>query len=166
MNLFNKEEKIIIKEYFKYYPLIKNKNKLDEFIQKFTKIKSCEREKNGEVLTSAWLVNQMLDKLEEFNPGVYSNKSLKYFDHSARSGIFMIELYKRLIKNIVKNHIIKNMLYMSIIKKNVFILKMIFGKDANINEGDTLKLNIKEKWGIDKFDVILGNPPYLKLFRG
>ena len=28
------------------------------------------------------------------------------------------------------------------------------------NEGDTLKLNIKEKWGIEEFDAVIGNPPY------
>lgn len=48
---FNKEEITIIKEYYKFYPLIKNKNKLIEFIKKFVKIKYCEREKNGEVMT-------------------------------------------------------------------------------------------------------------------
>lgn len=51
MCLFNKEEKIILKEYYKYYPLIKNKNKLIEFIKKFVKIKQLETEKYGEVLT-------------------------------------------------------------------------------------------------------------------
>ena len=45
-------------------------------------------------------------------------------------------------------------------KKNIFLLEIIFGKNSNINEDDTLKLNIKEKWNINKFDVILGNPPY------
>ncbi len=141
--------------------LINKPDKLIDFVNDCIKIKTCEREKNGEVLTPAWLVNQMLDKLEEFNSEIFKDKSLKYFDHSTGSGIFMIELYKRLIKNINKDYIIKNMLYMSELnKKNVFILKMIFGKDANINEGNTLTLDIKEKWNVDKFDIILGNPPY------
>ena len=36
------------------------------------------------------------------------------------------------------------MLYMSEYnKKNVFLLRIIYGKDSNINEGDILKLNIK-----------------------
>jgi hypothetical protein len=30
----------------------------------------------------------------------------------------------------------------------------------NYNEGNTLELNIKEKWGIDGFDAVIGNPPY------
>jgi hypothetical protein len=30
----------------------------------------------------------------------------------------------------------------------------------NYNDGDTLKLDIKEKWGIEEFDAVIGNPPY------
>jgi 16S rRNA G1207 methylase RsmC len=30
----------------------------------------------------------------------------------------------------------------------------------NYNEGDTLRLDIKDKWGIDGFDAVIGNPPY------
>ena len=168
---FNKYEIILLKHYYKIN-LLNNINKLDEFIKNLYLIKSCERENNGEVLTPVWLVNQMLDKLEKFYPGIFKSKNLKYFDHSAGVGIFFIELYKRLINNgIKKDYILKNMLYFSEYnKKNVFILKMIFGKNANINEGDTLKLNTVEKWGINKFDIILGNPPYnsggIKTWKG
>jgi hypothetical protein len=49
-------------------------------------------------------------------------------------------------------------------KKNVFICKQIFDISneykLNIYEGDSLKLNIKNEWGINDFDVIVGNPPY------
>ena len=158
---FNKYEIILLKHYYKIN-LLNNINKLDEFIKNLYLIKSCERENNGEVLTPVWLVNQMLDKLEKFYPGIFKSKNLKYFDHSAGVGIFFIELYKRLINNgIKKDYILKNMLYFSEYnKKNVFLIKLIFGEDVNINEGDTLKLNTLEKWGINKFDVIMGNPPY------
>jgi hypothetical protein len=30
----------------------------------------------------------------------------------------------------------------------------------NYNEGDTLKLDIREKFNIDGFDAVIGNPPY------
>ena len=30
----------------------------------------------------------------------------------------------------------------------------------NYNEGNTLDLDIKEKWDIDGFDAVIGNPPY------
>ena len=121
-------------------------------------------------LKPSWLINEMLDKLEEYDKNIFK-KDLKYFDHSCGNGGFMIELYKRLIKYHSKDKILKDMLYMSEYnKKNVFLLKIIFGKNSNINEGDTLKLDIKNKWNIDKFDVILGNPPYnsggIKTWKG
>jgi hypothetical protein len=34
--------------------------------------------------------------------------------------------------------------------------------NINMNVGDTLELDIKKKWGIDGFDVVVGNPPYNK----
>jgi len=33
----------------------------------------------------------------------------------------------------------------------------------NIYEGDSLKLNYKDEFGIDKFDIIVGNPPYQQI---
>ena len=140
--------------------LLDNPEELTKFINECLTIKHCEREKNGEVLTPAWLINQMLDKLEEYDKDIFKKK-IKYFDHSCGNGGFMIELYKRLIKYHKKEKILNEMIYISEYnKKNVFLLKIIFGKNSNINEGDTLTLDIKEKWNIDKFDVILGNPPY------
>jgi hypothetical protein len=32
----------------------------------------------------------------------------------------------------------------------------------NLNQGDTLELNVVSVWGVNTFDVILGNPPYNK----
>ena len=144
--------------------LLVNKDieELRNFINECLTVKNCEREKNGEVMTPPWLINLMLDKLEEYNPGIFSNKNLKYFDHSAGMGLFFIELFNRLYKNgIDRDYIIKNMLYFSEYnKKNVFLIKLIFGEDVNINCGDTLKLDTLEKWNVEKFDIIMGNPPY------
>jgi len=156
--------------------LIDNIEELNNFINECLVIKSCEREKNGEVLTPSWLINEMLDKLDENykkenNKSIFEEK-LKWFDHSCGNGRFMIELFKRLKKyKHTKEEILNEMLYMSEYnKKNIFLLKLIFGKNSNINEGDTLKLDIKKKWNIDKFDVILGNPPYnsggIKTWKG
>jgi hypothetical protein len=49
-------------------------------------------------------------------------------------------------------------------KKNVLICKQIFDINneykLNLYEGDSLKLNYLDYFGFDKFDIILGNPPY------
>lgn len=140
--------------------LLDNPNELFEFISECIKVKHCEREKNGEVPTPVNIVNKLLDELEKVNPNIFKQK-LKWFDHSAGSGIFPICLYQRLIKYHNREDIINNMIYMSEYnEKNCYIIRLIFGKNCNLHNGDTLQLNIKEKWKIDNFDVILGNPPY------
>ena len=49
-------------------------------------------------------------------------------------------------------------------KKNVYISRQIFDIDnkykLNIYEGDSLKMDIKKEWNVEKFDIIVGNPPY------
>jgi len=117
------------------------------------------------------LVNEMLDKLPI---EVWTNEKLKWFDPASGMGNFPIAIYLRLmegLKNKIKKeeerkrHILNNMLYISELNiKNVWIYKQIFDINneykLNINIGDTLKLNIKDKFKIDKFDIIIGNPPY------
>jgi len=155
MKLFNKEEIKIIKEYYKFMPLIKNKNKLIEFIKKFVKIKQLETEKYGEVLTPFNLINDILNKFEEIDKDIFK-KSYTWFDPCAGMGNFHIIIYNRLIKYHKHNEIIGKMFYANEIdKKNVFLYKLIFGENANINCGDSLKLSNDLK-----YDIIIGNPPY------
>ena len=85
MSLFSKEELKIIKEYYKYYSLIKNKNKLIEFIKKFVKIKQLETEKHGEVMTPPWLIDDILNKFEEVDKDIFK-KDYTWFDPCAGMG--------------------------------------------------------------------------------
>ena len=47
---------------------------------------------------------------------------------------------------------------------NIFICKLLIDPEKkyklNFNEGNTLELDIKEKWDIEGFDAVIGNPPY------
>ena len=60
------------------------------------------------------------------------------------------------------------MLYMVELQPdNVLVSQKIFGKDVNIFCGSFLTRHnksinpkIAEKFGIDKFDIIMGNPPF------
>lgn len=64
-----------------------------------------------------------------------------------------------------KKHILENMLYMcELNKKNVEVSKKLFDTNGefklNIHCGSFLELDTKEVWGVEKFDVIMGNSPY------
>jgi len=66
-----------------------------------------------------------------------------------------------------KEHIIKNMLYMVELNiKNVDVSRKIFGKSANIYHGSFLEDGWKDAFKIDKFDIIMGNPPFQKAQEG
>ena len=151
--------------------LIDEPKKLLELIDSCLKPKESEKKKFGEVFTPMKLVNEMLDKLPS---KVWKNEKLKWFDPATGMGNFPIAVYLRLMESLKekipndmkrKRHILENMLYMSELnKKNCYIVEQIFniGKKykLNLHCGDTLKLNIKKKWNVEKFDIIMGNPPY------
>ena len=156
-----------------------------EFIQQYIlnneTFKKVKQKQNGEVFTPYEIIIKMLEALEnryfeEYKKSIYSNKNLKWYDNSSGIGNFMIVICYKLnngLKYIIKNnemrkkHIIENMLYMSELEQtNVDKCINIFNSDKkyklNINCGDSLDLDIKKMWNIDKVDIIIGNPPYQK----
>jgi hypothetical protein len=151
--------------------LIDKPIELLNFINERLKPKDIEKKKYGEVFTPIHLIEEMLDKLPI---EVWSNPNLKWFDPANGMGNFMIAIYFRLTKGLKdsipneelrKKHILENMLYMSEInKKNCFLTKQIFDINnyykLNIYTGDSLTLDTLKEWNIEKFDIIVGNPPY------
>jgi|688.fasta_scaffold00943_43 hypothetical protein len=135
--------------------------------------RDIEKKQYGEVFTPMNIIDEMLDNLPK---ELWNDKNIKWFDPATGMGNFVIAIYLRLIdglkdeikdENQRKQHILENMLYASELnKKNIIIYKQIFNLNndykINIYEGDTLKMNIKTKFNIDKFDIIVGNPPYNK----
>lgn len=160
------------------HSLIDNPKELLELINDCLKPKEIEKQQFGEVYTPITIIEEMLDNLDNDyiknnKVSIFTNPNLKWFDPAVGMGNFMVVVYLRLIKNLTtiedeklrKKHILENMLYMSEInQKNVLILKQIFDINdnykLNINNGDTLNLNVTTLWNIKNFDVIVGNPPY------
>ena len=151
--------------------LIDNPKELLELIDSCLKPKLIEKKQFGEVFTPMKLVNEMLDKLPV---EIWSNKSLTWLDPCCGMGNFPIAVYLRLIEGLKdeitditerKKHILEKMLYMcELNKKNVLICKQIFNINdeyqLNIYEGDSLELDYNKQFGINKFNIIMGNPPY------
>ena len=153
--------------------LIDKPKELLELINDCLKPKDIEKKKYGEVFTPIKIINEMLDQLPK---EVWSDKNLKWLDPAAGMGNFPVVVFLRLmksLKNVItdkkkrKKHILEKMLYMcEINKKNVMICKQIFNVNnkykLNLYQGDSLKLNFKDYFKVDKFDIIMGNPPYNK----
>ena len=151
--------------------LIDNPEELFKLINKCLKPKEIEKKQFGEVFTPMNLINEMLDILP-FE--IWKDKNLKWFDPSTGIGNFQIAVYLRLMESLKnkivnnkerKKHILENMLYMcEINKKNVLLCKQIFDINNEYNlhiyEGDTLKFEPLKIFKVDKFDIILGNPPF------
>ena len=151
--------------------LIDKPKELLELINECLKPKEIEKKQFGEVFTPMFLINEMLDKLPL---EIWKNKNLKWLDPATGMGNFQIAVYLKLMESLKdeikdneerKKHILENMLYMcELNKKNVLVCNQIFDIEGkyklNIYEGDTLKFDPLKTFKIEKFDMILGNPPF------
>jgi hypothetical protein len=160
--------------------LIDCPKELLELINECLKPKVIEKKKFGEVFTPmSFINNNMLCDLEAYyketyNKNIFEEETLKWGDTTAGMGNFPIAIYYKLmdgLKNKIqdenerKKHILEKMLYMAEYnKKNCFIVKQIFNMNnefkLNLHEGDSLQLDIRKVFGITKFDIVIGNPPY------
>jgi len=144
-------------------------------LRKYVKVGEVEKKKFGEVMTPLELVKEMLATLPE---EVWSNPNLKWLDPANGTGPYPIVVIYRLMKGLEKwqpneelryKHIVENMIYVCELQpKNMFLYM------CAVDPWDMYKLNIytgsfleagfdkhmKEVWGVEKFDIVMGNPPY------
>jgi hypothetical protein len=111
---------------------------------------------------------------EKYNKNIFEDETLKWGDTTTGMGNFPIAIYYKLMdglknkipnENARKKHILEKMLFMAEYnKKNCYIVKQIFNMKnefkLNLYEGDSLQLDIQKEFGISKFDIVIGNPPY------
>ena len=149
---------------------INNNKQLSKLIDKYLIPQELEKKKNAEVSTPFKLRQEMLDKM----PVEFWTSIKKVFEPCAGKGGFIVNIIDRFmngLKKVIPNEkkryktIVEQCLYFSDINPtNIFICKLLVDPyneyKLNYNKGNTLELNIKEKWDIEGFDAVIGNPPY------
>lgn len=146
-----------------------------EHLRNFILFGDTKKDKYGEVLTPEYLVNDMLNILPE---EVWTNPNLKWLDPANGPGIYPICIIKRLMKgleNVIPNdderykHIIENMIYVCELQPvNMVMYYCLVDPcdkyDVKKFTGSFLSQDfdkcMSDIWNVDKFDIILGNPPY------
>ena len=146
--------------------------KVLEIIRKRLSVREEEKNLYGEVFTPIELICDMFSHIPD---EVWTNPDLKWLDPANGIGNFPVVAYYKLMDSLKgkipqeakrSKHIIKNMLYMVELNPvNVRVCKKIFKiidptATPNIVKHDFLTFDSKNKFGIEKFDVIMGNPPF------
>jgi site-specific DNA-methyltransferase (adenine-specific) len=150
-------------------------------LRKYVKDAEVQKKKFGEVMTPLELVKEMIDQLPK---DVWSNPELKWLDPANGTGPFPSIVIYKLMKGLKDwepdddkryKHIVENMIYVSEIQpKNMFLFMCAFDPfdiyKLNVYTGsfldDGFNKHMKEVWGLDKFDVVIGNPPYQENIEG
>lgn len=154
--------------------VLDNPQELVAFLGQHLKPKELEKKQNGEVFTPPDLIQQKFNKLTLADPQIWSDPSKKFLDPANGIGNYPALAFHRLmegLKNAIPNeadrkkHILENMLYMcELNKKNIEVSRKVFDPEGvyalNLYQGSYLDLDPKKEWGVEKFDVIFGNPPY------
>jgi site-specific DNA-methyltransferase (adenine-specific) len=162
-------------------------NKMDHIkdvilmLREYVKVGEVEKKKYGEVMTPLDLVKEMLATLPE---DVWSDPNLKWLDPANGTGPYPIMVVYKLMNGLKEwepddekryKHIIENMIYVCELQpKNMFLYM------CAVDPFDTYKLNIytgsfleegfdkhmKDVWNVEKFDIVMGNPPYQEMDGG
>lgn len=132
-------------------------------------------QRSNQIFTPRRVVNQMLDILEQYNPGIFTDPTLTFCDLYVKSGLYLAETAKRLFKGLVNTipdenarirHIFGRQLYgfaptriIADIARNYVYGSYPVSSD-NLVQRD-LTDDFKKGENLDmKFDVVIGNPPY------
>lgn len=149
---------------------IKNNRELSSLIDKYLIPQELEKKSNAEVSTPFKLRQEMLDKI----PIEFWTSIKKVFEPCTGKGGFIIDIIDKFMNGLKETITDEKLRYKTIVEEclyfsdinptNIFICKLLIDPyneyNLNYNEGNTLELDIKEKWNIVGFDAVIGNPPY------
>lgn len=133
-------------------------------------------QRTNQIYTPKKVVRLMIDKLEEENPDLFTDKDKTFADLYVKSGLYLSEIVKRLyagLEDIIPDkddrlkHILEHQVYGFAPSEIIYNIarNFVFGNFANINDSHLECRDLTEtaKNGGNlgmKFDVVVGNPPY------
>jgi hypothetical protein len=151
---------------------------LTEMSTPYLDVNQTSKIKYAEVFTPIWLIDEQLNNC--FNSEDFKNPNLKWLDPANGIGNYTIRLVQKLLIGLkdlpgLENEevrfkwIIENMIYVAEIQTlNQFAFIHLLDLEnkfkLNFYTGSFLDneflLHSKNNWNVDKFDRIIGNPPY------
>jgi hypothetical protein len=154
---------------------------LMELVDSYLKPSNTEKKLLGEVFTPLYGKSGCVEEqLNLMHDSFWKRKNVKVLDPCAGIGNYSVVLVDKFMKGLVDEipdteerlkWILEEIIYINEYQsKNLFIYLQLFDPEnkynMNFNRGDYLKLDIKETFGVDKFDLICTNPPYNKSNTG
>lgn len=152
-----------------------------KMLREYVKVGEVEKKKYGEVMTPLELVKDMIQTIPN---DFWKNPNSKILDPANGVGPFPIMVVYRLMMGLKDwepdeekryKHIMENMIYVCELQpKNMFLwMTAVDPEDIyelNIYNGSFLNpefdYHMKNVWCVEKFDLILGNPPYQERKEG
>ena len=149
---------------------IKNSKELSILIDKYLKPTDLEIKNKAEIPTICKLREKTLNKI----PVEFWKTPKKIIEPCCGKGGYLVDIIDKFmdgLKELIPDEkiryktIVEECLYFSDANStNIFICKLLIDPyneyKLNYNEGNTLELDIKAKWGINGFDLHVCNPPY------
>ena len=152
-----------------------------KMLREYVKVGEVEKKKYGEVMTPLELCREMIQTIPN---DFWKNPNSKILDSCNGTGPFLIMVIYRLMMGLKDwepdeekryKHILENMIYAGELQpKNMFLwLCAVDPQDeylCNVFTGSFLSKEFDEHmrnvWGVEKFDLVIGNPPYQERKEG
>jgi hypothetical protein len=176
-NIINNDAEIVqnIRDIYRITPV----NKLREVLENHFKPTKDEKKQNAEISTPVKLVDEMLNAI----PTEFWKKPRRVFEPCCGKGNFVLGIFDSFYKGLLEMYpdeiercrviMTECLYYADLTPLNIFVTTEILkchvqrycgveelDYEFNNNTGNTLKLNIQDKFRIDGFEMVCGNPPY------